>query len=92
MWLERSTRYGDPEFNLSYGPHRYPDQQTFGYKLYHTIDELLQMESTFNQTTFKRLPKIKEGNTIKAHYLHSCGELYVKRITENAAKYAGCIS
>lgn len=66
------------------GPHYYGDENLIGKKLYHTLDDLLK--TSISDSIKKRLSGAKIGTRIKIHYLHSSGDLMVKRITEEQAK------
>jgi hypothetical protein len=66
-----------------YGPHMYGDVKTIGKKLCHTLDDLLKMD--ISESLKKRLTGAKIGSNIKIHYLHSNGNLMVKRINPEYA-------
>jgi len=65
-----------------YGPHYYSDVDIIGKKLYHTLDELLK--TSISDSIKKKLKGAKLGTKIKIHYLHSSGNLMVKRIDEDS--------
>lgn len=78
MWYDSDDYRGGP----CYGPHYAVDEKLIGKKLFHSLDDLLKTKSTFSESTKKRLISAKPGTKIKAHYLHSSGDLMVKRISE----------
>jgi hypothetical protein len=67
-----------------YGPHYYYDEQLIGKKLYHSLEDMLKM--SISEALKKRLNGAKIGTKIKMHYLHSNGNLMVKRIDEKEVK------
>jgi hypothetical protein len=67
-----------------HGPHYYCDVNKIGKKYYHTLDELLK--TSISDSIKKRLIGAKIGTKIKIHYLHSNGDLMVKRVDENQMK------
>jgi hypothetical protein len=80
--MEKETKYfawyDDSNNTPYYGPHMRADEQIIGKKLYHTLDDLLKMD--ISESIKKRLKGAKIGSKIKIHYLHSNGDLMVKRI------------
>ena len=64
-----------------YGPYFHFENK----KLYHSLTDLLQMES-ISVNVKKRLSNAKIGTKIKVQYLHSAGDLMLKRIDENEIK------
>lgn len=78
MWYDNDDYRGGPFF----GPHYTGDVELIGKKLFHSLDDLLKTKATFSESTKKRLMSAKPGTKIKAHYLHSSGDLMVKRISE----------
>ena len=78
MWYDS----GDNE--PFYGPWMYGDSELIGKKLYHPLDELLKMN--ISDSIKKKLKSAKIGTKVKIHYLHSSGDLMVKRIDENQSK------
>lgn len=75
MWYDSD----DHKMGPCYGPHYYGDQAKIGKKLYHNLEELLKMN--IPDSLKKRLQGAKVGTKIKIHYLHSCGNLMVRRIS-----------
>jgi hypothetical protein len=67
-----------------YGPWMYGDSDLIGKKLYHPLDELLKMN--ISDSIKKKLKSARMGTKIKIHYLHSSGDLMVKRIDEEQIK------
>jgi len=67
------------------GPHYYNDEKLIGKNLYYCLDDMLKMN--ISDYLKKRLKGAKIGTQIKIHYLHSSGDLMVKRITEEQAKF-----
>ena len=62
-----------------YGPHYVIDVEAGGgKKLYHSLEELLKM--SFSDALKQRLASARLGTAIKVHYLHSNGNLMLKRI------------
>lgn len=66
------------------GPHYYGDAKLIGKKCYHSLEELLKM--SIADSLKKRLISAKIGTRIKVHYLHSCGDLMLKRIDDDQVK------
>ena len=76
MWYDSDNRHG-----ICYGPHYYGDEQKIGKRLYHNLDELLQMN--VSDSLKKRLVSAKPGTKIKVHRLHSNGDLMLKRLNSD---------
>lgn len=85
MWYDSDRRYGGP----TYGPHYYGDYKLIGQKLYHPLSDLLKI--SLSDALKKRLTNAKVGTCIKIHYLHSCGNLMVKRIDESEIEHLNII-
>lgn len=82
MWYD-SDRYRG--FKLEYGPYFSYDVELVGGKaLYHSVDSLLN--TSLSDSIKKRLKGARIGTKIKAHYLHSCGDMMLKCITPEQAK------
>lgn len=80
MWYDTDYR----SRGADYGPHYYGDEKKIGKRLYHTLDDLL--ETSLSDSVKKRLKGAKIGTKIKAHYLHSSGDLMLKRIDPEVTK------
>lgn len=84
MWYD-SGRNGP-----CYGPHYSGDERLIGKRLYHSLDDLLKIN--LSDSIKKRLKSAKIDTKIKIHYLHSNGDLMVKRITEAEARLLNNLS
>ena len=62
------------------GPFFYEDRQIIKPECYHSLDELLK--TNISDSIKKRLASAKVGTRIKMHYFHSCGDMMVKRISD----------
>ena len=66
------------------GPFFYEDRKIIEPRCYHSLDELLKIG--ISNSLKKRLSSAKTGTRIKMHYLHSCGDMMVKRISDEQLK------
>lgn len=66
------------------GPHMWFDSQKIGNKYYHSLEDLLKMD--ISDSIKKRLTGAKIGTVVKIQYLHSSGDLKVRRINEDELK------
>lgn len=63
------------------GPYHTFHADLIGRKVLHTQDELLKLD--LSDTIKKRIKSAKENTSIRIHYLHNCGDLYIQRVSEN---------
>jgi hypothetical protein len=66
------------------GPFFYEDRKIIEPRCYHSLDELLK--TGISDSLKRRLSSAKTGTRIKMHYLHSCGDMMVKRISDEQLK------
>jgi len=83
VWYDSDTGYG--RGGIMYGPHDYQDNKNFERRLYHQLEELLEMNG-ISDSIKKRLSGAKIGTILKVQYLHSSGNLMLKRIDESEVK------
>lgn len=76
MWYDS----GRPSHPI-YGPHYHVDTELIGRAYYHSLEDLLKMR--ISESLKKKLNSAKIGTRILVHYLHSNGDLMLKRINEN---------
>ena len=75
MWYDSYTKYQPWP-----GPWFVVDIDKIGKRVYHTLEELLELN--ISSSIKKKLKSAKIGTSIRMHYLHSCGDMMVKRIDE----------
>ena len=79
-WYD-SARPNDP-FE---GPYYWSWIDEIGKSLTHTGEELLKLP--ISATLKKRIKEAREGTKIKMHYLHSCGDVCVRRLKQDEIDY-----
>lgn len=67
------------------GPHYTCDEKLIGKKYYHTLEDLLKINS-ISDVMKEKLKDVEVGTKIAVHYLHSNGILMLKCITFDEAK------
>jgi hypothetical protein len=80
MWYEQNHHYDD-RTHITYGPHYYSDVEKAPY---HELEDILKTH--LSASVEKRLKTAKIGTRIKAHRLHSAGDMMLKRINEEEKK------
>jgi hypothetical protein len=78
MWFDSSDHMP------YYGPHYFGDEYFIKKKLYHSLSDLKKI--SISNSIKKRLAGARIGTEIKIHYLHSSGDLYLRRISESETK------
>lgn len=74
VWFDssRPENYSRPYYNN--------DVESLGNSSFTPRSDLLKMN--WSNTLLKRIEKAKEGTVIKLHHLHSCGDMCIRRLTQ----------
>lgn len=64
-------------------PHYNTQRELLGVKVIYTREDIEKLAGRGNlsATMSKRLLALREGNSLRLHYLHSCGDMMIKRLT-----------